>query len=514
MEKNDMGGTHQRIHGQENSALHNMPNELLAEIFVHASPQIDFTALAVCNVLCADTDNEYFFHEEHDCAFRQTATLRCPPTILGAVSRLWRQVAWSTPIIWATISLKSNPRLAAAQIALLRLHATNAGRLPFSLSLDLYTITHFNDYPRNDISHPSYDLANLIIDELSGKIKYLWLSSSPCKWIPYISQLPFLRLQELSTDRGPIGRGPPHSDIPVQSQRVPLTPSFTMCVLRLHHLSVDICVELFLYLPELEDFYCHCPSAIFPDSDDVVPEWVKRPSTRPKIKSFSWDVIPQSAWNVALLKDLRLPNLESVTLSGLDAVDDEDAQALFLDFVSKFPNTVRTLELYQPYAYFNREGTKHYFLPLLARLPNIETLRFTACCAEFIRSFLPILALEVPQRPPYVKTWNMALPQLKNITVCKPTIGMVDGKYPIASELVEMLEDRRKRLHFTHLRWDWTGAGVYWNDAKKRLRALASSGVNIEVVENSKAMTWEDCEDKSLTLLEEEIFSQAQPDDE
>ena len=57
------------------------------------------------------------------------------PLFIGSICRLWRDVAWSTPLIWNTIFLYISRKHHATQIQLLRDWLLNARSAPLTIKL-------------------------------------------------------------------------------------------------------------------------------------------------------------------------------------------------------------------------------------------------------------------------------------------------------------------------------------------------------------------------------------------
>ncbi|KDR86092.1 hypothetical protein GALMADRAFT_150404 [Galerina marginata CBS 339.88] len=92
------------------------------------------------------------------------------PLTLGAVCRSWRQIAWSTPRLWSTISILLNPHKYPACSGLVKQWLARSGHLPLSV----YMGTDLdNDIPtatdQVGMFHHLFD----IINEYSGRWFYL-----------------------------------------------------------------------------------------------------------------------------------------------------------------------------------------------------------------------------------------------------------------------------------------------------------------------------------------------------
>ena len=83
-----------------------IPPEILAEIF---------------QIACQPVDNGH----------RQAVT----PLFLGSICRLWRDIVWSTPLLWSTILLRVSRKQPGAQVQLLADWLLNARSAPLSIKL-------------------------------------------------------------------------------------------------------------------------------------------------------------------------------------------------------------------------------------------------------------------------------------------------------------------------------------------------------------------------------------------
>ncbi|KAF8181830.1 hypothetical protein BJ912DRAFT_906679, partial [Pholiota molesta] len=105
---------------QTHSAInHQLPPEILATIFQ------------------AYVDDPSYDDPLYDVEPSRYRLRDCNPFLLGAVCRTWRDIAWSTPRLWAAITINMDfpPHNRATQMSLIQEWLSRAGQLPLSIRL-------------------------------------------------------------------------------------------------------------------------------------------------------------------------------------------------------------------------------------------------------------------------------------------------------------------------------------------------------------------------------------------
>lgn len=498
-----------------------LPYELLAYIFTLACPPIDFSK----RVLSESDDDEDFFDSASDDGSdtypkprnRHDLSHRYLPLILSAVCSLWREVALSSPELWSTFAMETVGWKLKSQVPLLRFYLTHTGPLLFSLDLDI-RLQQCVYFDRHEETAPVVEwkelqpLTDLIFLEFPEKIQTLRVTGGPPGWMCYLSGQRLPNLQDLTFAWGEdMGdpttltiRNDTFSLLPAELIRLngsiltlrpsPGLPSLT--TLHLRNVYIDICAKILLSCQTLIEYHCYTPpnlphvtAATYRQSASL-----KEPFTLPNLKRFGWISPEGEEWNIAVLENIRLPNLEELQWCGFpeENLGTEDADAI-IQFFSALPKTVHSLTYYD-YMYEFFEDTADYttIRRLLSHLPHVQSLVFRKCSGSFMRPMFRLLSDHIPGIEP-----NLLLPRLKRVAMCK----YEDDDDCMGTALVEMLEKRRSSLHISNFTFEAMDCEVMWDRAAQDgLRELTYE-FSLTILEKSQERVYAYFTDRELALF-------------
>ena len=115
-----------RINNSDSSILRLLPSEVIAEIFLFCIPPVTCGVNNHREPAAPDPDIDAF-----------------TPFKLGTICSAWRRIAWSSPRLWTSITLRLNNRNIKGQLELLGAWLARSGELPLSIRLDSEEENHW-----------------------------------------------------------------------------------------------------------------------------------------------------------------------------------------------------------------------------------------------------------------------------------------------------------------------------------------------------------------------------------
>ncbi|KAJ3571044.1 hypothetical protein NP233_g4012 [Leucocoprinus birnbaumii] len=453
-----------------------LPYEIISTIFRHICPQFD------SQIRDLDTGSALKYPSERRISdLEEVGPLA--PVILGAVSALWRQIAWSTPDLWTSFALKVNERKIHHQADLLHLYFQNAGNFPVSLELDFCGEFSNLDHP-ND--HTLAPIHAVILDH-APRVRSLRLSAVPLEWAASING-EFTSLENLALGwpfAGQVRRTQVLSFVDILALRrvtiqrlwAPLVLPWSQIVaLDLDRMTIDTCVELLIECGNLEEYSMREPS--FTPSDRRHPS-LDGVITLDKLRVLVWTCLPD-AWSIAMLEHVRFARLERIEWHGFPS--DQNRNRI-RDFFMDMPPTLQTLGL-------SRYDSSESLQETLINLPQVAHLELLSCQSRFCRSILhsltPPLSLESHDQ--------VLLPLLRRLTFdrCNEMHQFGTKGSLLFRDLFEMLH-----LRFSAAIMDQGGLvlqfkpRVKWRpDAQRVLAQLIHDGVITDILEGARSVAW------------------------
>jgi hypothetical protein len=279
---------------------------------------------------------------------------------------------------------------------------------------------------------------------------------------------------------------------------VPDLPPLT--ILHLRNVYTDICVKILLSCPHLIEYHCYTPMSppmniiTGPQSSNLEdplqgPVTLKEPFILPNLKRFGWES-PEGdlcQWSIALLENIRLPNLEELQWSGFPELEAtaEEVDAIFR-FFSNLPRTLHSFAYYNyglalsdddDYDDLEEEEEERYHCRILSHFPHVQSLVFRKCLASFV---IAIVNLLIPSGRILDLTPDntILLPSLDKIAVRSYQEGEEDG---IGEALIEMLEERRLLLEVSEFTFEAVDCVVRWSrDTASREESADGFSVTVE----------------------------------
>ncbi|KAF9446464.1 hypothetical protein P691DRAFT_803922 [Macrolepiota fuliginosa MF-IS2] len=304
-----------------------LPAEILDEIFIHAWLSAKGSR---------DHDNNHF------------------QVVLASVSSHWRELVFSNPIFWASLSLdfcEHGGRQLLNRLGMLRLYLTHSGSAPLDFRFRFSAASDGQLWPTFDtLVHP--DIDNLLLANLH-RIRDLYLETASPKWAvstPRLSQIrtfnyscniipfhsTFISFPNTQHLRELIVLGWPY----IETKSGPWT---SLTILTLESIEVNVCVCLLAGCTNLVEFRCREPKTLTVSSWLSYPPWTTR-VTRDSLEVFEWQM-PRSGHpgrvEIALLQYLHCPALKYLKLH---AYHHRQHPAVQL-FCKRLPTTLLTLNL-------------------------------------------------------------------------------------------------------------------------------------------------------------------------
>lgn len=394
---------------------------------------------------------------------------------LSAVSAFWRQVVFSTPHLWTSVDISTLPISVGHASEILRVFFTGSGELPISIGLSFFHLLDVDEmaspispnYPKSRIQelHLNQPPESLISDLTSSYTSLFRLSISS----------PQYKAKVLSLDV-------PCSHLTLQhtTMRVELH-SATITNLHLRELREDVCLELLKVCVNMVEFRCRSPN-----SENFPIPLPTSPFTLPHLKTLEWSLCTQSIVDRAMLRNIRVPALE--TLVWVEE-DDEDLEVTDprITFFEHLPPTLSTLQMDGPTDGFEFSSAAS---DLIRRELNVDHLLMRNCHGKNINSLLHDLILneEKPERP-------IGLPRLKTITI------HYSANQPLISvnfdTLLQVVESRLRHRSQSfpqrsmHLNMFVDSGLVDWPiEFKEGVKDLVRRGLEVEFTEKSVPISW------------------------
>lgn len=365
------------------AATRRLPPEVLSTIFQFARPPIDFSTRITPAEYPDDPDlrRDTYDHEE-DFHFN-----------LAAVSYRWRQIVWSTPQLWTTISVEVYETAAENNASILNLYFQNARALPMTIELDLRAqlmlLSGAEDAERRAKSISLLEpVKTAVFMRNAAKIQNIILTGLPIEWAPSIDKnfsqcqsvtlyWPPLHTRGWGENRGSVNLTelPRLHRIRLKELLTPLKLSWsTITVLHLQDMPIKTCVDSLVNCPNLIEFESlHPLSAAVQDDSPTLTQ----PIMLEHLESLTWHTTGDQ-WSYAFFHHIRFSKLRNLRWSGAhqSLFDDfsEDIYAPFISFFSNLPSTLTSLTFsHFPYHSFG------IMKDLLNSVPRLPELRFVQC---------------------------------------------------------------------------------------------------------------------------------------
>lgn len=418
------------------------------------------------------------------------------PTLLGSISHTWREVAWSTPQIWTTLSIEApypGDKNAQNLASLLDLFFTNVRNLPLTLRIDFGLGRDFEIPEYAPMAQIFFRAENL------RKLGWLELNGVPESWL-YDLVGPFPQLVRISLFvNGVFCEGYPFPpDAPMLREIslafpdpfIPYEQWPMITVLKLRTVSAATAFQFLFWCPNLVKFYVTPEFFEPPDVEDE--EEMPDTLTLPHLETLSSPFYHSSD---PFLHRLRLPALQSLTwnqheTSVLCAVPPEIWT--FVQNLSGAPlTTLRLLEILDIDLNFLKHIHHH--------TPGIESILLWSCNEATLWTVLRFLTPgrngegSFDEKPYWAKLKRLEIRSKEAVSFFRTLKVRVLENF---GELVtDMLIERAASADFgsslcVDLDFD-TETKVIWTlETKERLQELDRSGAKVELLEKGKRMDW------------------------
>ncbi|KAF5362483.1 hypothetical protein D9756_002717 [Leucocoprinus leucothites] len=403
-----------------------LPNEVLAAIFLAASPPIDFDSMEF-SIGVGDYCDEYVPtveemevsrpEKEEDFSFRYF------PLVVSAVCVMWRQVALSMPQLWTSLSLKITHKSARHKTDLLQFYIEHSGDLPFSLGLDMWRYfaetqgircscgSRMDKFPPDKIVLEP--LRKVIFDDYVEKFQLLRLAHPPIEWATLIPQRPFFA-EDFAIGWSTVDCEQPIVDLGIPSSGslrklsfdstwwspIPTIPS-SVTVVHLRAVDVRQAVRILFTCPQLVEYRYREPvNAVHPDN--LEPPLNLQPLVLSNIRMFEWSWC-DLPYHYDVTTILRLPNVRHLRWSRLPQerlANGRPSESRVQEFFTHLPEDLDTFEFYdmggllKDFTRVHKQLLYHIF----THLSRIRTIGFIHCGPKFIDFFISTFGHRTPTR--------------------------------------------------------------------------------------------------------------------
>ncbi|KAJ3565221.1 hypothetical protein NP233_g7770 [Leucocoprinus birnbaumii] len=408
------------------SIVHHTPDEIFGVIFEFACPPIDLTTRPfaedpfINDEAVHEDDWPKRSREMEDMSYRHF------PVTLGAVSRHWRRIAWSTPRLWTSLAVELSYKNVYNQAERLDLYLTNSKGLHFALDLDIRK--RQEEIEDTNVAKeiiPLTAFERIIFGDMASKIRVLRIVDAPSDWVPQISRH-FCHLVELSLgwDISQLVVNPGFQLIGFNSLRhlcLVQSPSVSTKGISLSNLTsihltstrLETQVSLLLQRPLIVESNCY--QIPFHTTAQNIPDTLTRPFILPTLKKFGW-VHVQSTWNDALLRNIRLPNLEHLQWSGSSGWEAGGREAVVV-FFSNLPQNLDSFAIDNSATFgaFLSTPRETQYANMLQSLPNVRKLSLISPQRCFVHDMFQMLIGYSGNEPDY----PVIFPKLNCIRICR-----------------------------------------------------------------------------------------------
>ncbi|KAF9449407.1 hypothetical protein P691DRAFT_774698 [Macrolepiota fuliginosa MF-IS2] len=416
------------------------------------------------------------------------------PIHLGAVSKRWREIVWSTPSLWTSTSFPHHvfPKKRRSRVFLLYLQ--NSKNLPLHLAFFFPSSPDVDAQGSRGVLYRSTVDPDLIAN--MGRIQTLVLTDLPktSLWLAHLDKLSTINNLMLGWS----------DDLPKPDGEYPLNKCRSLCCLNLRgaesprmerhlynipfsitaldldSLPIDTCIKLILKCRKLVRFRLIAPRSPHTDHIEDIQSWFGNQVVFEHLEELYWHHSNSDEWAKAFLGCACTPSLRL-----LHVVDDsapssrgctEEAR-----FFEQLLPSLTTLGL----TVTNHLGD-HDSHPVLFR-PHSSVSKIV-----LIKCQLGVLVDVFSILTPELGATEKCTPNLKVLSI-QGCVGVEGPQHVLGSfdiePLLPMLERRLVagdafRLEFSDLTIDWTPR------VQDGFRSLVAKGVDLEVVEDSEYVDW------------------------
>ncbi|KAJ3576860.1 hypothetical protein NP233_g134 [Leucocoprinus birnbaumii] len=455
----------QRLNGVQ-AATRNLPPEVLARIFQYANPPLDLNENSVIGHRPTIRAWAYFVYT------------------IAQVCVYWRNVAWSTPQLWATLDatlFSDVPHDRFAEV--LHTHLTNSTYLPFSLKLELETLPsgHFAEVLfHSELTKRIHRLRLLLNTRPRGygypvnSIKYLAdfqaesSSGDKPKNILSLSEISYLRKLYISW-----------CDI------IPKLPSASLTELELSRCPIDVCVGILMQCTQLVKFRSNVTYEAREGSSSLNGGPADHPLILHHLEEFTWSHRDAPCAR-RLLRRLRLPNIERLTW--YDESSGDDSQEAFQALASNIPKNMGVLTLGKlvHWDYGEMNG-------VFESLSGVHSLNLEGCDNSMVLTLMYRLGRVDNSTPSYLPS----LSHLKIDGYSKPPESWTQTRYDveICQQFPSIAGNRLRGGFCEEFYVEFHNAKVRWpSGVRNNLCELIAEGYDLMVAEDNAEVDWLDSE--------------------
>jgi hypothetical protein len=444
------------------SKTKHLPPEVLSQIFLSIRPPIDLSS--------HDVPHRKYDDDEYP----RKSTYRREEFVhfdLAAVSHHWREVVWSTPQLWSSISIGIHKYTVDNGVSCLKLHCENARNVPLTIELD------FRDRSAEGLDDLRFlePVKTALFSHVFPNVQELVLIGFPFEWmlpstnfeLPQCTSLTINRRQcwddaSWKVKKVPISFvGSPHLRCIKLCETFSVIPScLTVTVLRLDYTTASESLESLASCPNITEF--ECVDTLDANQSNPRPGYPV-PLVLEHVESFSWEGVPRGC----PLLHVQFAKLHTLHLRSFNTGEE------IVSFFSKLPATLSTLTLGTFFGSVLEVASLLGWVPQLSELCLIDSQP---------RDFIPTLTGAILDPTKLVE----AIPELYRDSFPRlpflPSLSKLSVSYHthfILAMMAALSKTRGPSRETFHL---MPGSKKYWGNRELyQLKALASAGFDIEV---------------------------------
>ncbi|EKM84396.1 hypothetical protein AGABI1DRAFT_124706 [Agaricus bisporus var. burnettii JB137-S8] len=326
----------------------------------------------------------YFARPSHSDTFYAPERIRLFCN-LQLVSKHWRQILLSNPVIWTEIDLciaPVNPRRNARSLLAF---ITHSRQLPLSVDITYISSNGFDD---GTLIHPSVD--PLLLRTL-GRVSRLRLYNPPVAWFSHLAllkQTTHLTLTNVNVTvlPLPLDQFASLSNVTVRGRsHIRFTAAHAITTLTLGSMPISSSFHIFTSCPNLKNLHLSC------ESHDRKPGFPVDSFTLPHLEMLHWklDIGSFDSWYKAILNHIHLPSLRTLEWDEGERMTDDTCRKAVTRFFASLPMNLTSLKLHKMW----RDSRVHNeVIQDVLQMPpmdsHLESITFINCSIPYFRFFL------------------------------------------------------------------------------------------------------------------------------
>ncbi|KAF5362022.1 hypothetical protein D9756_002748 [Leucocoprinus leucothites] len=430
-----------------------------------------------------------------------------PPMFLGSISHRWREIAWSTPQLWTSLSFYASSANADSLAAMLGLYLTNLSGATLALG-----ITFEDRY--SSLSWETDPIALILFQrENRRKIQALLLTLIPLYWLDRMNHLPKLRWVQLSgcmmehpvlLSETFLAHSPALYLLRLDGFVAPASTWSSVTDLRLENIRVADALQHLINMPHIVRFSytiggLYAPGRLRGDEDleaEMLLATFPDTLSLPLLEHLHWP-FKENASSTLFLNRVRLPRLRRL-------IWDQRDRPLVSDWsgaIWTFFKNLSTASLTSIHLYALPSDLESSLLELIYQgNPRIEEITLDSCSETAVLTILASLTPNLDLENTMGVVGGYYLPELKEVAVDEFT-GNDQALYTwehlpeyfgdIIADMVDIrMQANPGSTFIIKLDFGITVDMTWSEDAKAKFSALQRTGREVTVLKDGEKVDW------------------------